>query len=88
MAGATTCSSSAGQCLPSQIESILLDVKEIEPSMSSSSKEGYLDQLHVDVEARQETYDAALRRLRGREDGREQDPRDDRHRDEDPTGAT
>jgi len=49
---------------PSQIESILLDVKEIEPQyVIIVKKKGYLDQLHVDVEARQETYDAGPKRI-------------------------
>jgi phenylacetate-CoA ligase len=49
---------------PSQIESILLDVKEIEPQyVIIVKKKGYLDQLHVDVEARQETYDAGPKKI-------------------------
>ncbi len=44
---------------PSQIESILLEVKEVEPQyVIYVRKKGYLDQLHLDVEARKETYDA------------------------------
>jgi phenylacetate-CoA ligase len=44
---------------PSQIESLLLDVKEVEPQyVIYIRKKGYLDQLHLDVEARKETYDA------------------------------
>jgi phenylacetate-CoA ligase len=49
---------------PSQIESILLDVKEIEPQyVIIVKKKGYLDQLNVDVEARQETYDAGPKKI-------------------------
>ena len=49
---------------PSQIESILLDVKEIEPQyVIIVRKKGYLDQLHVDVEARQETYEAGPQKI-------------------------
>jgi phenylacetate-CoA ligase len=43
---------------PSQIESLLLDIPEIEPQyVIFIKKKGYLDQLHVDVEAKRETYD-------------------------------
>lgn len=49
---------------PSQVESILLDVKEIEPQyVIIVKRKGYSDQLHVDVEARQETYDAGPKRI-------------------------
>ena len=49
---------------PSQIESILLDLNEIEPQyVIIVKKKGYLDQLHVDVEARQETYDAGPKKI-------------------------
>jgi phenylacetate-CoA ligase len=49
---------------PSQIESILLDVKEIEPQyVINVKKKGYLDQLHVDVEAKQETYDGGPKKI-------------------------
>ena len=49
---------------PSQIESILLEVREIEPQyVIIVKKKGYLDQLHVDVEARQETYDAGPKKI-------------------------
>jgi len=49
---------------PSQIESILLEIKEIEPQyVIIVKKKGYLDQLNVDVEARQETYDAGPKRI-------------------------
>ena len=49
---------------PSQIESILLDLKEIEPQyVIIVKKKGYLDQLHVDVEARPETYDAGPKKI-------------------------
>ena len=38
---------------PSQIESLLLDVEEVEPQyVIIVKKKGYLDQLHVDVEAK------------------------------------
>ena len=43
---------------PSQIESILLDIPEVEPQyVIIVRKKGYLDQLHVDVEAKKEVYD-------------------------------
>ena len=49
---------------PSQIESLLLDVKEIEPQyVILIRKKGYLDQLHLDVEARKETYEAGPQRI-------------------------
>jgi phenylacetate-CoA ligase len=49
---------------PSQIESLLLDVKEIEPQyVIFIRKKGYLDQLHLDVEARKETYDAGPQKI-------------------------
>ena len=49
---------------PSQIESLLLDVKEIEPQyVIYVRKKGYLDQLHLDVEARKETYDAGPQKI-------------------------
>ncbi len=49
---------------PSQIESLLLDIKEIEPQyVIVVKKKGYLDQLHVDVEARQETYDGGPKKI-------------------------
>jgi phenylacetate-CoA ligase len=39
-------------------------VKEIEPQyVIIVKKKGYLDQLHVDVEARQETYDAGPKKI-------------------------
>lgn len=42
---------------PSQIESLLLDITEIEPQyMVFVRKKGYLDALHVDVEAKPEVY--------------------------------
>ncbi|OGP89688.1 MAG: phenylacetate--CoA ligase [Deltaproteobacteria bacterium RBG_16_48_10] len=43
---------------PSQIESILLEIPEVEPQyVIILRKKGYLDQLHVDVEAKKEVYD-------------------------------
>jgi phenylacetate-CoA ligase len=49
---------------PSQIESFLLDVKEIEPQyVIFIRKKGYLDHLHLDVEARKETYDAGPQKI-------------------------
>jgi phenylacetate-CoA ligase len=49
---------------PSQIESLLLDVKEVEPQyVIYIRKKGYLDQLHLDVEARKETYDAGPQKI-------------------------
>ena len=49
---------------PSQIESLLLDVKEIEPQyVIFIRKRGYLDQLHLDVEAKKETYEAGPQKI-------------------------
>ncbi len=49
---------------PSQIESLLLDVEEIEPQyVIIVRKKGYLDQLHVDVEAKKETYDLGPQKI-------------------------
>ena len=49
---------------PSQIESLLLDVKEIEPQyVIFIRKKGYLDQLHLDVEAKKETYEAGPQKI-------------------------
>ena len=49
---------------PSQIESLLLDMKEVEPQyVIYVRKKGYLDQLHLDVEARKETYDAGPQKI-------------------------
>jgi phenylacetate-CoA ligase len=43
---------------PSQIESLLLSMEEVEPQyVIIVRKKGYLDQLHVDVEAKKEVYD-------------------------------
>jgi phenylacetate-CoA ligase len=43
---------------PSQIESLLLSMEEVEPQyVIILRKKGYLDQLHVDVEAKKEVYD-------------------------------
>ena len=44
---------------PSQIESLLLDIEEVEPQYRLIvSKKGYLDHLAVQVEGKQEVYDA------------------------------
>jgi phenylacetate-CoA ligase len=44
---------------PSQVESLLLDIEEVEPQyVLVVSKKGYLDQLAVKVEAKKEAYDA------------------------------
>ncbi len=49
---------------PSQIESILLDVPEVEPQyVLIIRKKGYLDALSVDVEARPEVYDLGEEKL-------------------------
>ncbi len=49
---------------PSQIESLLLDVEEIEPQyVIIVRKKGYLDQLHVDVEAKKETFDLGAQKI-------------------------
>lgn len=44
---------------PSQVESLLLDIEEVEPQyVLVVSKKGYLDQLSVKVEAKKEAYEA------------------------------
>ena len=44
---------------PSQIESLLLDIEEVEPQYRLIvRKKGYLDQLMVQVEGKKEVYDA------------------------------
>lgn len=49
---------------PSQIESLLLDIPEIEPQyVIIIRKKGYLDQLHVDVEAKKETCEGGPQRI-------------------------
>jgi phenylacetate-CoA ligase len=49
---------------PSQIESLLLEIKEIEPQyLIFIRKKGYLDQLHLDVEAKKETYEAGPHKI-------------------------
>ena len=49
---------------PSQIESILLDIPEVEPQyVIIVRKKGYLDQLHVDVEAKKEVYDLGPQKI-------------------------
>ena len=50
---------------PSQIESILLDVQEVEPQyVLIIRKKGYLDALSVDVEAKPEVYDLGEEKLK------------------------
>jgi len=45
--------------LPSQIESLLLDIEEVEPQYRLLvRKKGYLDQLFVEVEGKREVYEA------------------------------
>ncbi len=49
---------------PSQIESLLLDMEEVEPQyVIIVRKKGYLDQLHVDVESKKETYDLGPQKI-------------------------
>jgi phenylacetate-CoA ligase len=49
---------------PSQIESLLLDIPEIEPQyVIIIRKKGYLDQLHIDVEAKRETYEGGPQKI-------------------------
>ncbi len=49
---------------PSQVESVLMEFKEIEPHyMIRVRKKGYLDVMLVEVEARREVYDAGHKRL-------------------------
>jgi phenylacetate-CoA ligase len=49
---------------PSQIESLLLDMEEVEPQyVIIVKKKGYLDQLHVDVESKKETYDLGPQKI-------------------------
>ena len=49
---------------PSQIESILFDVEEIEPQyVITIRKKGYLDQLHIDVEAMKEVYEMGPQKI-------------------------
>jgi phenylacetate-CoA ligase len=51
---------------PSQIESLLLDQKEVEPQyVIIVKKKGYLDTLEVHVEAKPEVYDAGAERIKG-----------------------
>ena len=48
---------------PSQIESLLLDIEEVEPQyMLIVRKKGYLDQLIVKVEAKQEAFEAGTQK--------------------------
>ncbi len=50
---------------PSQIESLLLEVEEVEPQyVLIIRKKGYLDALSVDVEAKPEVYDMGEEKLR------------------------
>jgi len=49
---------------PSQVESVLMEFKEIEPHyLIRVRKKGYLDVMAVEVEARREVYDAGQKRL-------------------------
>ena len=49
---------------PSQIESILLEISEVEPQyVIIVRKKGYLDQLHADVEAKPEVYDLGPQKI-------------------------
>jgi phenylacetate-CoA ligase len=50
---------------PSQIESLLLDIQEVEPQYRLVvRKKGYLDQLAVQVEAKKEVYEAGSEKKR------------------------
>ena len=75
---------------PSQIESLLLEVPEVEPQyVIIVRKKGYLDQLHVDVEA--EAGDVRGRSSEDRgggEKNRGKDQGDHRSRSKDPVGAS
>ena len=49
---------------PSQVESVVMEFKEIEPHyLIRVRKKGYLDVMAVEVEARREVYDAGQKRL-------------------------
>ena len=49
---------------PSQIESLLLDVEGIEPQyVIVVKKKGYLDAMHIDVEAKKEVYEAGKEKI-------------------------
>jgi phenylacetate-CoA ligase len=49
---------------PSQIESVLLEVEEVEPQyVIIVRKKGYLDQLYADVEAKKEVYDLGPQKI-------------------------
>ncbi len=49
---------------PSQIESLLLEVPEVEPQyVIILKKKGYLDALSIDVEGKQEVYDAGKEKI-------------------------
>ena len=49
---------------PSQIESVLLEIPEVEPQyVIIVRKKGYLDQLHVDVEVKKDVYDAGPQKI-------------------------
>ena len=49
---------------PSQIESLLLEIDEVEPQYRLIvRKKGYLDQLIVQVEGKKEVYEAGVERL-------------------------
>jgi phenylacetate-CoA ligase len=49
---------------PSQIESLLLDVEGIEPQyVIVVKKKGYLDAMHIDVEAKKGVYEAGKEKI-------------------------
>jgi phenylacetate-CoA ligase len=49
---------------PSQVESLLLEIREVEPQyVILIRKKGYLDQLHLHVEAKKETYEAGPQKI-------------------------
>ena len=49
---------------PSQVESLLLDVEGIEPQyVIVVRKKGYLDSMHIDVEAKKEVYEAGKEKI-------------------------
>jgi phenylacetate-CoA ligase len=50
---------------PSQVESLLLDIEEVEPQYQLVvRKKGHLDQLSVNVEAKKDVYDAGEEKRR------------------------
>jgi phenylacetate-CoA ligase len=49
---------------PSQIESLLLDVPEVEPQyVIVLKKKGYLDAISIDIESKPEVYEAGKQRI-------------------------